>query len=40
LKVTEVAHDYQVRVKKYVTKEFGVLNSYNTWHGKASSGYV
>ena len=29
-----VAHDFQVGVKKYVTEELGVLNSYDTWHGK------
>ena len=31
--VSEVAHDYQVQVSHYVTKEFGLLNSYDTWHG-------
>jgi len=40
LKVTELAHDYQVGVKKYVYEELGVLNSYDTWHAKASSGHV
>ena len=29
-----VAHDFLVGVKKYVTEELGVLNSYDTWHGK------
>ena len=33
MKVTEVAHDYHVGVQKYVTSDFGVLNSYDTWHG-------
>ena len=29
----EVAHDHQVCVKKTVTEELGVINSYDTWHG-------
>ena len=33
VKVTEVAHDHQVCVKKFVTEELGVINSYDTWHG-------
>ena len=33
LKVTEVAHDFQIGVKKYVTEELGLVNSYDTWHG-------
>ena len=32
LKVTEVAHDFQIGVKKYVTEELGLVNSYDTWH--------
>ena len=32
--VTEVAHDFQVTVMKYVTTELGIINSYDTWHGK------
>ena len=32
--VTEVDHDFQVSVMKYVTTELGILNSYDTWHGK------
>ena len=43
MNVTEVAHDFQVGVKKFVTEELGVLNSYDTWHGKykdiATPGY-
>ena len=31
--MTEVAHDHQVCVKKFVTEELGVINSYDTWHG-------
>ena len=34
MNVTEVAHNFQVGVKKYVTEELSVLNSYDTWHGK------
>lgn len=36
LNVTEVAHDSQVQVKKYVCEELGLLNSYDTWHGQHS----
>ena len=32
--VTEVAHDYQVSVKKYMTEDLGIIKSYDTWHGK------
>ena len=32
LNVTEVAHDYQPAIKKYV-EELGMVNSYDTWHG-------
>ena len=31
--MTEVAYDHQVCVKKFVTEELGVINSYDTWHG-------
>ena len=34
LRICEVAHDYQVQVSRYVTDELGLLNSYDTWHGK------
>ena len=30
----EVAHDYHVGVQKDVNIDLGVLNSYDTWHGK------
>ena len=30
--MTEVAHDHQVCVKKFVTEELGVINSYDM-HG-------
>ena len=43
MNVTEVAHDFQVGVTKFVTEELGVVNSYDTWHGKykdiATPGY-
>eukprot|EP00731_Ephydatia_muelleri_P029616 Em0021g139a len=32
LNITEVAHDYQTAIKKYV-EELGMVNSYDTWHG-------
>ena len=32
LNITEVAHDYQTALKRYV-KELGMVNSYDTWHG-------
>ncbi len=34
LNIVEVAHDNQPVVKKYVTDELKLLNSYDTWHGK------
>lgn len=34
LHVSEVAHDCQAGVTKYVTEELGLLNSYDTWHGE------
>ncbi len=34
LNIVEVAHDNQPVVKKYVTDELNLLNSYDTWHGK------
>ena len=32
LRVTEVAHDIQQQVSRFVT-EMGLVNSYDTWHG-------
>ena len=37
IRVTEVAHDFQVGVMKYVTEELGILNSYDTWHGMCNN---
>ena len=34
VKVSEVAHDYHVGIRKYVTDELGIFNSYDTWHGE------
>ena len=34
LKVVEVAHDIQLQVAHYVTKDLKLINSYDTWHGK------
>ena len=34
LNIVEVPHDNQPVVKKYVTDELKLLNSYDTWHGK------
>ena len=28
------AHDYQAQVQKYIVDELGLINSYDTWHGK------
>ena len=33
LKVTEVAHDIQMQVARYL-QDMGFVNSYDTWHGK------
>lgn len=35
LNVSEVAHDHQVQVKKYVVEELHLKNSSDTWHGKS-----
>lgn len=34
LRVTEVAHDHQVQVKKFVVEELHLKNSSDTWHGQ------
>ena len=34
LNVTEIAHDIHTPVSSYVTRELGLVNSYDTWHGK------
>ena len=34
LNVVEIAHDYQAQVQKYIVNELGLINSYDTWHGK------
>ena len=33
LHVTEVAHDYQPQVKRFIVDELGLVNSFDTWHG-------
>lgn len=33
LKIVEVAHDNETRVKGYITEDLRLLNSYVTWHG-------
>lgn len=33
LRVSEVAHDHQVQVKKYIIEELHLKNSSDTWHG-------
>ena len=33
LEVTEVAHDYQPQIQKFLEKEIQRLNSFDTWHG-------
>ena len=35
LKFVEVAHDMQQQVAKHIRNDMGLLNSYDTWHGKA-----
>ena len=34
LKIVEVAHDNATSVKKYITEDLRLLNSYDTWHGE------
>ena len=38
LNITEVAHDYQATIKQYV-QQLGMVNSYDTGHGKVSIGF-
>ena len=33
LNVTEVAHDINQQVSRYVSQQLKVFNSYDTWHG-------
>ena len=35
LNIPEVAHDYQATIKQCV-QQLGMVNSYDTWHGKVS----
>ena len=35
LNVTEVAHDIQQTVSRYITSDLSLVNSYDTWHGMA-----
>ncbi|KAL5459893.1 hypothetical protein EMCRGX_G033281 [Ephydatia muelleri] len=35
LNITEVAHDYQATIKKYI-EELGMMNSYDTWHARST----
>ena len=38
LNITEVAHDIQLQVTRYVKEDMGMVNSYDTWHGKRIHG--
>ena len=40
LNVTEVGHDMQAQVSKYVTETLQLINSYDTWHGTLQLLYV
>ena len=33
LRVTEVAHDIQQQVSRFITADLSLVNSYDTWHG-------
>ena len=35
LNIPDVAHDYQATIKQCV-QQLGMVNSYDTWHGKVS----
>ena len=35
LNVTEVAHDIQQQVSRFITADLSLVNSYDTWHGTA-----
>ncbi len=34
LNIVEVAHDNQSVVKKFITDDLKLINSFDTWHGK------
>ena len=34
INVTEIAHDIHAPVTSYITKQLGLINSYDTWHGE------
>ena len=36
LNITELAHDMQAQVSKYVKEELNLVNSYDTWYGKVN----
>ena len=33
--MTEVAHDIQQQVSRFITSDLSLVNSYDTWHGTA-----
>lgn len=39
LNVTEVAHDIQQQVSRFITSDLSLVNSYDTWHGTCISMY-
>ncbi|KAL5491022.1 hypothetical protein EMCRGX_G016236 [Ephydatia muelleri] len=40
LNVTEVAHDFQSQVTRFVTDELRAINSYDTWHVKSTKTHL
>ena len=36
LNVVEVARDNSPSVKSYIVQNLGLINSYDTWHGKST----
>ena len=40
LRVTEVAHDIQQQVSRFITADLSLVNSYDTWHGTTHNLHV
>ena len=40
LNIVEVAHDMQQQVKRFITADMKLVNSYDTWHGMICSMFM
>ena len=39
LNIVEMAHGYHPSMKKYIVDDLGMVNSFDTWHGKHAHMY-